>query len=66
MTAATPDRVRPVAGELRELAKRHRLALGGSGANDGGEETAGALVLTGDPVAAAERVTAQVQTADLR
>ncbi len=66
VTAATPDRVRPVAGELRELAKRHRLALGGSGASDAAGEAAGALVLTGDPVAAADRVTADVRTADLR
>ena len=34
VSAATPDRVRPVAGELRELAQRHRLALGGSGADE--------------------------------
>jgi DNA-binding transcriptional MerR regulator len=61
LTAVTDERVRPVAAQLRTLAEHHRLALAGRGASDGGAEQIGALALTGDPVAEAERVTARVQ-----
>jgi MerR family transcriptional regulator, light-induced transcriptional regulator len=62
VTAATPERVSTIADELRELAERHRLALGGNGA-DGAAEIPDALVLTGDPVAAADHVTAVIHAA---
>jgi DNA-binding transcriptional MerR regulator len=61
LNAVTDERVRPVAARLRTLARHHRLALGGNGATDGSAARTGALALTGDPVAAAERVTALVQ-----
>lgn len=57
------ERVRAAEPELRALAARHRLALGGAGADDGTAERIGALALTGDPVAEAERVTALVREA---
>jgi DNA-binding transcriptional MerR regulator len=58
LTAATDDRVPLVTRELRQLARRHRLALGGGGVADGAVAAVGALLLTGDPVASADRVTA--------
>ena len=64
VAAVTDDRVRPVAAELRELARHHRLALGGSGVDDSRALELGALALTCDPVSAAERATALVQSGD--
>jgi len=60
--AATEDRVDAIAGELRDLAKLHRLALGGSGVTGGTATELGALALARDPVAAAEQLTAHVGT----
>jgi len=56
VTAVTAARVRTVEAELRDLAARHRLAIGGAATVDGAR-AAGALVLTGDPVAAADELT---------
>jgi MerR family transcriptional regulator, light-induced transcriptional regulator len=57
VASVAPERIRAAEPELRALAERHRLALGGAGAGDGTAERIGALTLTGDPVAEAERVT---------
>jgi DNA-binding transcriptional MerR regulator len=56
VTAVTATRVRPVEAELRKLAGRHRVAVGG-GAFVEDQADLGALVLTGDPVNAAEDLT---------
>jgi DNA-binding transcriptional MerR regulator len=64
LNAVTDERVRPVAAQLRTLAEQHPLALGGSGANVGDAAELGALILTDDPIAAAERVTALVHAAE--
>jgi hypothetical protein len=50
--------VRPVLPELRTLAKRHRLALGGAAAQYSTLKRSGVLALTGDPTAEAARVSA--------
>jgi DNA-binding transcriptional MerR regulator len=54
LSAVTEDHVRSAAAELQELAKEHRLAIGGAGTD--GAAALGALALAGDPVAAAEHV----------
>lgn len=51
--AVTAERVRPVAEALRELAGRHRVALGGAAADQLEEDSV--LLLRGDVVAEAER-----------
>ena len=63
LSGASSERVGPVAAELRALAARWRLALGGKAAL--AEEVAGldVLALPGDPVEEAERVSALVQAA---
>jgi len=53
--AVDPARVEGVAPGLRDLARAHRIALGGAGADAAPD---GPLILAGDPVAAADRVTA--------
>ena len=63
LTAVSSERVEPVVTQLQALAGRHRLALGGAAAGNGALET-GALVLTGDPIAEAARVTTLVQGGD--
>ena len=57
LNAVSRDRVRPALPELRALARRHRLALGGAAAEDRILEKSGILALTGDPTAEAARVT---------
>jgi DNA-binding transcriptional MerR regulator len=56
LNAVSRDRVRPVLPELRALARRHRVALGGAAADDHILETSGILTLTGDPTTEAARV----------
>src|SRR3954451_5010273 len=51
LSAALPERVRALVPRLRELAGRHRLAVGGPGAEPA--RAAGLAVLAGDPVAEA-------------
>jgi methanogenic corrinoid protein MtbC1 len=63
LTAVSSERVEPVVAQLQALAGRHRLALGGAAAGNGALET-GALVLSGDPIAEAARVTTLVQGGD--
>ena len=62
VTAVVPERVRPVTADLRTLARRHRLVLGGSGADEETAAAIGARFLAGDPVAAADEATADVQS----
>ena len=61
LVAVSDDRVRPVVAQLRALAGRHQLALGGGAAANGALESSGILELTGDPIAEAARVTTLVQ-----
>ena len=58
LTAVTSERVQPVVEQLRRLADRHRLALGGGAAGSGALESDGVLMLTGDLIAEATLVTA--------
>ena len=58
LSAVAPERLRPLQQELRAIARRHRLALAGPGADGIDVRRLDALVLTGDPVGEAERVTA--------
>jgi len=57
LNAVDAARVTGVAPRLRALQRAHRVALGGAGAADGGAPD-GLLVLAGDPVVAADHVTA--------
>jgi len=62
LSAVSGERVAAVGPELRDLAQRHQVALGGAGATGGVAEGVGAIALTGDLVAEAGRVTALVQS----
>jgi methanogenic corrinoid protein MtbC1 len=64
LTSVSGERVEPVLPQLRALAARHRLALGGGAAENGAPEASGALALSGDPIAEAARVTTLVQGGD--
>ena len=58
LSAVTDERVRPVVEQLRGLAARQRLALGGAAAASGvAGVRAACSMLTGDPIAEATRVT---------
>ncbi len=61
LVAVNNDRVQPVLAQLRALAGRHQLALGGGAAANGALEPSGVLELSGDPIAEAARVTTLVQ-----
>jgi MerR family transcriptional regulator, light-induced transcriptional regulator len=61
LTAVSGERVEPVVTQLRALAVRHRLALGGAAAGNSAVEASGVLALSGDPIAEAARVTTLVQ-----
>ena len=52
-----------VGTELRSLAGRHRVAVGGAGATGDAAEDVGTIALAGDAVAEAGRMTALVQSA---
>jgi DNA-binding transcriptional MerR regulator len=60
VSAVSDERVSSARAELRALAVRHRLALGGAAAHQPDGEDVGALRLGGDPVAEAARVAATV------
>ena len=62
LNAVSRERVRPVLPKLRSLARRHRLAIGGSAAEDETLEKEGILALTGDPTAEAARVTTLISS----
>jgi MerR family transcriptional regulator, light-induced transcriptional regulator len=64
LAATSSERVEPVVTQLRELAGRHRLALGGAAAGNDALQAGGALALSGDPIAEAARVTTLVQGGD--
>jgi DNA-binding transcriptional MerR regulator len=64
LNAVSPERVQPVLPELRALAKRHRLALGGGAAEDETLERSGILALTGDPTTEAARVSTLTRSGD--
>ncbi len=63
LSAVTDERVHPIAPQLRTLARRWRLALGGEGAKRSDPAALDALSLPGDAVAEAESVTALLRTA---
>jgi MerR family transcriptional regulator, light-induced transcriptional regulator len=56
LSAATEDGVRRIAPELRELATRYPVAIGGPGARAFETAELGVLELLGDPVAEAARI----------
>jgi hypothetical protein len=58
LSGVTDERVQPIVDQLGGLAARQRLALGGAAAEPGVLESDGVLLLTGDPIAEAELVTA--------
>jgi MerR family transcriptional regulator, light-induced transcriptional regulator len=64
LTAVSSQRVQPILAQLRALAGRHLLALGGAAGENGALVTSGVLALTGDPIAEAARVTTLVQGGD--
>jgi len=55
--AVTAERVAPVSEQLRALARRHRVALGGAAAHSPDLASQSVLPLTGDVIAAAARIT---------
>jgi MerR family transcriptional regulator, light-induced transcriptional regulator len=61
VSAVAPDSFREHRDELAELARKHRLCLGGAGAAEAGLEIA-AEILGGDPVREAERLTEMHET----
>jgi len=63
LTAVARDRLQPHVAELRTLAKRYRLALGGRGVRADAVQKVGALALGADLVDAANEVTAAVRAA---
>jgi len=62
LNAVSPERVRPVLPTLRELARRHRLALGGAAAQDATLDRSGILALTGDPTSEAASVSTLISS----
>jgi DNA-binding transcriptional MerR regulator len=63
LSTVSDEHVRAVGPELRALAGRHRVAVGGTGAAGEAADDFGAIALVGDVVAEAGRVTALVQSA---
>jgi len=63
LSAVSDERVRAAGDELRSLAARHRVAVGGAGATGDAAEDVGAIALAGDVVAEAGHATALVQSA---
>jgi DNA-binding transcriptional MerR regulator len=63
LSAVTAEPIRASLPRLRELASRYRVALGGAGAADVDADELGVLLLPGDAVAEAERVTGLVSSA---
>jgi methanogenic corrinoid protein MtbC1 len=58
VSSVTPERIGELVGELRQISRERRLAVGGAGAKGLGTTGLDALALTDDPVREAERVTA--------
>jgi DNA-binding transcriptional MerR regulator len=63
LSAVSDERVRAAGSELRSLAERHRVAVGGAGATGDAAEDVGVIALAGDVVAEAGRATALAQSA---
>ena len=63
LSAVSDERVRPAVGQLRELAGRRRLALGGAAAACGLLESDDVLILDGDPIEAAAQVSTPARLA---
>jgi len=61
VSAVTPTRFRAHRDELRDLARKHRLCLGGAGAAEAALDV-DAEILSGDPVGEADRLTALLET----
>lgn len=66
LSTVSGERLQAVAAELQELAKQHRLALGGSGAMAAGSAGLAAILLPDDPVAAADELTTLASAAPAR
>ncbi len=60
LSAVNSEPIRASLPHLRELVRRYRVALGGAGAADLDADELGVLILPGDAVAEAERVTGLV------
>jgi MerR family transcriptional regulator, light-induced transcriptional regulator len=58
LAAVSDERVQPIVEQLLGLAANQRLAFGGAVVASGVLESAGVLMLTGDPITAASQVTA--------
>ena len=56
LSAAAPELLSPLRAQLEELARSHQLAIAGAGASGLDSTPAGVLVLTGDPITEAQRV----------
>lgn len=56
VSATAPELLSPLAPELANLARRHRVAVAGAGARGIGPNAAGVLTLTGDPVTEAQHM----------
>jgi methanogenic corrinoid protein MtbC1 len=61
LAAVATDRLEPVGDDLRRLAQNHTVVLGGVGASGGAPEW-GVVLLSGDPVTAAEQVSTLLTT----
>jgi MerR family transcriptional regulator, light-induced transcriptional regulator len=66
LSAISGDLLPPVLPELRALARRFRVALGGAAAGSSALKGTRVLALGGDPVSEADHVTALVQEQDAR
>jgi DNA-binding transcriptional MerR regulator len=60
VSAVSSDRVTPVASELAELARTHRIALGGAAATAEALAGTGVLLVGDDVIGAADRLTAEL------
>jgi methanogenic corrinoid protein MtbC1 len=60
LSSVSPTGFRRFAGELRRLAKRHRVCIGGAGANEAEAEAMNAILLADGPVEEADRLTGLV------
>jgi DNA-binding transcriptional MerR regulator len=56
VSATSDERIAPVASQLKALARRYRVGLGGAAATAADAKRLGVLDLRGDPVAEAERI----------
>ena len=63
LSAVTDERVQPTIEQLRGLAARRRLALGGAAAASGVLKSDGVLMLAGDPIESAALVTGAADVA---